>query len=205
LAEWLFSPKHPLTARVFVNRMWMEFYGTGIVKSSEDFGNQGELPTHPELLDWMAVDFQEHHWDVKRLIREIVLSSTYQQADAISKHKQEVDPENRYLSRGPRIRMSAEMIRDNWLATSGLLNQEVGGPSVKPYQPEGLWEDTNPGRGPLMSYKQDRKKNFTDGACTPSGNAPLHHRSCSRLMHRCATTACPNAQEPIRLCKRSTC
>ena len=158
LAEWLFSPKHPLTARVFVNRMWMEFYGTGIVKSSEDFGNQGELPTHPELLDWMAVDFQEHHWDVKRLIREIVLSSTYQQADAISKHKQEVDPENRYLSRGPRIRMSAEMIRDNWLATSGLLNQEVGGPSVKPYQPEGLWEDTNPGRGPLMSYKQDKKE-----------------------------------------------
>jgi hypothetical protein len=158
LAEWLFSPKHPLTARVFVNRMWMELFGTGIVKSSEDFGNQGELPTHPELLDWLAVDFQEHHWDVKRLIREIVLSSTYQQADAISKHKQEVDPENRYLSRGPRIRMSAEMIRDNWLATSGLLNPEVGGPSVKPYQPEGLWEDTNPGRGPLMSYKQDKKE-----------------------------------------------
>jgi hypothetical protein len=158
LADWLFSPKHPLTARVFVNRMWMEFFGTGIVKSSEDFGNQGELPTHPELLDWLAVDFREHNWDIKHLIRNIVLSEAYQQSGTISKRKQEVDPENRYLSRGPRTRMSAEMIRDNWLATSGLLNSEVGGPSVKPYQPEGLWEDTNPGRGPLMSYKQDKKE-----------------------------------------------
>ena len=158
LADWLFSPKHPLTARVFTNRMWMEFFGTGIVKSSEDFGNQGELPTHPELLDWLAVDFRDNGWDVKRLIRQIVLSETYQQSAAISKRKQEVDPENRYLSRGPRLRMSAEMIRDNWLATSGLINPEVGGPSVKPYQPEGLWEDTNPGRGPLMFYKQDKKE-----------------------------------------------
>ncbi len=158
LADWLFSPKHPLTARVFTNRMWMEFFGTGIVKSSEDFGNQGELPTHPELLDWLAVDFRDNGWDVKRLIRQIVLSAAYQQSAAISKRKQEVDPENRYLARGPRTRMSAEMIRDNWLATSSLINPEVGGPSVKPYQPEGLWEDTNPGRGPLMFYKQDKKE-----------------------------------------------
>jgi hypothetical protein len=156
LAKWLFEAKNPLTARVFVNRIWMEFFGMGIVKSSDDFGNQGELPTHPELLDWLAVDFRENGWDVKRLVRQMLMSATYQQSNKIEANKREKDFENRLLARGPRLRMSAEMLRDNWLASSGLMNHEIGGPSVKPYQPEGLWEDTNPGRGPLMFYKQDR-------------------------------------------------
>jgi hypothetical protein len=140
LAEWLVRPEHPLTARVTVNRFWQEVFGAGLVRTSGDFGISGELPSHPELLDWLAVEFRESGWNVKRLFRLMVESSTYRQSAALSPEKREKDPHNRFLSRGPRFRMDAEMVRDSALAVSGLLNLKLGGPSVKPYQPEGVWE-----------------------------------------------------------------
>ncbi|GAB2663677.1 hypothetical protein GCM10027036_16970 [Flavihumibacter cheonanensis] len=155
LAKWLFDPKHPLTARVYVNLLWQEFFGRGIVKTSGDFGMQGELPSHPALLDWLAVDFREHNWDIKRLVKLMVTSATYCQSATVSKEKLATDPENIYLSRGPRYRIHAEFIRDLVLSSSGLLNPEIGGPSVKPYQPAGLWEGATSGRGLLSIYTQD--------------------------------------------------
>ncbi len=155
LSEWLFDAKNPLTSRVFVNRMWQEFFGRGIVKSSNDFGMQGELPVNPKLLDWLAVDFRENGWDIKRLVKQICMSATYRQSSAISPEKLKADPQNIYLSYAPRIRMNAEMVRDLTLASSGLLRPVIGGPSVKPYQPPGLWELATSGRGILASYKQD--------------------------------------------------
>jgi hypothetical protein len=140
LAKWLIHESNPLTARVSVNRYWQQVFGTGLVRTSEDFGSQGEAPSHPELLDWLAVEFRESGWDVKKLFKLIVMSSTYRQAAAVTPDKLEKDPENRLLSRGPRFRMDAEMVRDYALAASGLLVPEIGGPSVKPYQPSGIWE-----------------------------------------------------------------
>lgn len=139
-AKWLLQPEHPLTARVTVNRFWQELFGTGIVRTSGDFGVQGELPTHPELLDWLAVDFREGGWDVKKFFKLLVSSATYRQAATLTPEKKEKDPHNRLLSRGPRFRMDAEMVRDYALAASGLLVRKLGGPSVKPYQPDGVWE-----------------------------------------------------------------
>jgi hypothetical protein len=145
LAKWLFDEKNPVTARVFVNRLWQEIFGKGIVATSEDFGNQGAIPTHPELLDWLAVDIREHKWDMKYLLKKLVMSSTYRQSSTVTDKQRLSDPENIYLSRGPRYRMNSEMIRDNVLASSGLLNNEIGGPSVKPYQPDGIWDDVSVG------------------------------------------------------------
>ncbi|HEV7381409.1 MAG TPA: DUF1549 and DUF1553 domain-containing protein, partial [Dyadobacter sp.] len=156
LAKWTTSKSNPLTARVFVNQVWQEFFGRGLVKSTGDFGMQGDLPTNPALLDWLAVDFMNHHWDIKRLVRQIVTSATYRQSAKISEEKLRADPENIYLSRGPRYRLPAEFVRDMVLSTSGLLNPKIGGPSVKPYQPKGLWEAATSGRGSLRSYQQDR-------------------------------------------------
>lgn len=155
LAQWLLDEEHPLTARVFVNRIWQEFMGRGIVFTSEDFGMQGELPSHPELLDWLAVDFRENKWDVKRLVKQIVMSSTYRQSSVVSKKKLEADPENIHYARAPRLRLPAELVRDHALASSGLLNSDIGGPSIKPYQPKGIWEATTSGRGELAEYIQD--------------------------------------------------
>lgn len=157
LASWLLEPEHPLTARVFVNRIWQEFFGRGIVKTSGDFGMQGELPTHPELLDWLAVYFIQNNWDIKKLITLIVTSSTYRQSAVISEDKLEKDPENLLLSRAPRLRLTAESLRDHVLASSGLLVPEIGGPSVKPYQPKGIWEAATSGRG-LTRYIQDHEE-----------------------------------------------
>ncbi len=140
LAKWLIQPENPLTARVTVNRFWQEVFGMGLVRTTGDFGVSGELPSHPDLLDWLAVDFQESGWDVKRLFRLMVESATYRQSAAVTAEKREKDPFNRLLSRGPRFRMDAEMIRDAALASSGILVGKLGGPSVKPYQPEGVWE-----------------------------------------------------------------
>ncbi|MFM8415062.1 MAG: DUF1553 domain-containing protein, partial [Planctomycetota bacterium] len=140
LAKWLLLPEHPLTARVTVNRFWQEVFGTGLVRTAGDFGVTGELPSHPELLDWLAVDFREHGWDVKRLFRLMLTSAAYRQAALVTPEKLAADRDNRLLSRGPRFRMDAEMIRDQALAASGLLVAKLGGPSVKPYQPEGVWE-----------------------------------------------------------------
>ncbi|MFC4875096.1 PSD1 and planctomycete cytochrome C domain-containing protein, partial [Negadavirga shengliensis] len=156
LAEWTFSDENPLAARVFVNLMWQELFGRGLVKSAGDFGMQGDLPTHPELLDWLAVDFRESGWDVKGLIRKMVSSATYQQSAETDKKKLNRDPDNVYLARAPRIRLNAEHIRDMVLASSGLMVKEIGGPSVKPYQPEGLWEASTSGRGELAVYRRDK-------------------------------------------------
>ena len=155
LAQWLTDKNHPLTSRVFVNRIWQEFFGRGIVKTSGDFGMQGELPSHPELLDWLSVDFMHHEWDIKRLVKQIVMSSTYQQSAEVSKRKLSIDPENKYLSRAARLRLSSELVKDHVLASSGLLVNEIGGPSVKPYQPDGIWELSTSGRGVLANYVQD--------------------------------------------------
>jgi hypothetical protein len=141
VAQWLVSTDNPLTARVTVNRIWRDLFGIGLVKTTEDFGVQGERPVHAELLDWLAVEFMESGWDVKRLVRLIVTSNTYRQNSRASAKLLERDPENRLLARGPRFRLPAEMIRDQALSAAGLLTPKVGGPSVKPYQPEGLWKD----------------------------------------------------------------
>jgi len=156
LAKWTTSKSNPLTARVFINQIWQEFFGRGIVKSTGDFGMQGDLPTNPALLDWLAVDFMNHGWDIKRLVKQIVTSATYRQSAKVTDEKLKADPENIYLSRGPRYRLPAELVRDMVLSTSGLLNPKIGGPSVKPYQPKGLWEAATSGRGTLRTYQQDK-------------------------------------------------
>jgi hypothetical protein len=155
LAKWTTHRDNPLTARVFVNLIWQEIFGRGIVKSAGDFGMQGDLPTHPELLNWVAADFMERGWNIKGLLKKILLSATYRQAATVSAKHLEVDPENLYLARAPRLRLPAENIQDLVLASSGLLTEEIGGPSVKPYQPSGLWEAATSGRGVLATYLQD--------------------------------------------------
>ncbi len=142
LAKWITHPENPLTARVTVNRYWQNLFGTGIVKTAEDFGNQGELPSHPKLLDWLAIKFIESGWDVKALHKLIMMSNTYQQTSLASNEKLEIDGENRLLSRGPSKRLSGEMLRDNALHASDLLSKKIGGKSVSPYQPPGLWQVT---------------------------------------------------------------
>lgn len=149
LAKWITDPKNPLTARVTVNRYWQNLFGRGIVNTSEDFGNQGELPTHPKLLDWLATSFIESGWDVKKLHKTIMMSYTYQQNSAVSKELIALDGDNKWLARGPAVRLSGEMLRDNALYASGLLNKKIGGKSVSPYQPKGLWKVNG------ASYKQD--------------------------------------------------
>jgi len=147
LARWLVDPGNPLTARVAVNRYWQSYFGTGLVKTTEDFGSQGEAPSHPELLDWLATEFIRTGWDVKAMQRLIVTSATYRQASPASAALRERDPENRLLARGPRTRLSAEMIRDQALAAAGLLNEKMGGAAVKIYQPDGLWEQLSAFQG----------------------------------------------------------
>ncbi len=141
LSKWLFDKNNPLTGRVFVNRLWQMHFGRGLVESSDDFGNQGSLPSHPKLLNWLAVTFREGNWDIKKIHKLIVTSATYQQSSKMRKDLLEIDTNNALLARGPNLRMTAEMIRDNALAISGLLSPKIGGKSVYPYQPKGLWEE----------------------------------------------------------------
>jgi hypothetical protein len=151
LARWLVDPSQPLTSRVVVNRIWQMFFGTGIVETSGDFGIQGALPSHPELLDWLAVEFMRptdaagestgRRWDVKAIVRRMVLSSTYRQSSTVTPERLAADPEDRLLDRAPRLRLQAEFVRDQALAISGLLKHRIGGSSVSPYQPSGLWEE----------------------------------------------------------------
>jgi hypothetical protein len=155
LARWIVDPANPLSARVAVNRFWQEFFGAGIVVSSEDFGVQAGAPSHPELLDWLAVEFRDSGWDVKELTKLIVMSATYRQSAAISVEKLRMDPKNVLLSRGPRFRLDAEVVRDAALAASGLLVRKIGGPPVKPYQPAGVWEGTSMVSSNTRNYKQD--------------------------------------------------
>jgi len=155
LAKWLVDPGHPLTARVAVNRFWQMYFGYGIVKTQEDFGVQGEAPVHPKLLDWLATEFIRTGWDIRAMQRLIVTSATYRQSSHVTPSLLEKDPDNRLLARGTRVRLPAEMIRDTVLAASGLLNPRIGGPSVFPYQPKGLWEEMAFGEGfSAQSYEQ---------------------------------------------------
>ncbi|MDN5213271.1 PSD1 and planctomycete cytochrome C domain-containing protein [Fulvivirgaceae bacterium BMA12] len=152
LANWLVSSKNPLTARVTVNRYWQAFFGNGIVKTAEDFGVQGDLPTHPKLLDWLSVDFQETGWDLKAFFKKIVMSATYRQSSKVTEEALEKDPENKYLGRSKRIRLPAWMLRDQALLVSGLMKDSIGGKPVKPYQPKGVWSEATFGK---IEYDQD--------------------------------------------------
>ena len=164
LAQWLVDPSHPLLTRVTVNRFWQNYFGTGLVKTSEDFGSQGEPPSHPELLDWLATELVRTNWDVKAMQKLLVMSATYRQSSRTTPALLERDPENRLLARMTRFRLPAELVRDNALAASGLLNPEVGGPSVFPYQPAGLWDELAFGR------------EFTAQKYTPSHGQDLYRR-----------------------------
>ncbi|VTT97524.1 hypothetical protein : Uncharacterized protein OS=Singulisphaera acidiphila (strain ATCC BAA-1392 / DSM 18658 / VKM B-2454 / MOB10) GN=Sinac_0947 PE=4 SV=1: PSCyt1: PSCyt2: Laminin_G_3: PSD1 [Gemmataceae bacterium] len=199
LAKWLLAKDHPLTTRVTVNRFWQEVFGNGLVRTSGDFGIAGDLPSHPELLDWLAIEFREPTaglccedgtpWDVKRFFKLIVTSATYRQAAVTTKEKLEQDRENRLLSRGPRFRMDAEMIRDNALATSGLLVRKLGGPSVKPYQPDGVWEAVAMIGSNTRDYRKDSGEN-------------LYRRSMYTFWKRAAP---PAAMEVLNAPNRETC
>lgn len=158
LARWIVDNQNPLTARVIVNRFWQHYFGTGIVKTAEDFGAQGEWPTHPELLDWLATELEQSGWNVKRMQRLIVTSATYRQSAHVSAPLAQRDPENRLLARGPRFRMDAEMVRDTALAVSGLLVDDIGGKSVKPYQPPGLWEAIGYSGSNTVHFVQDHRE-----------------------------------------------
>jgi len=188
-AKWLLTPDHPLTTRVTVNRFWQELFGTGLVHSSGDFGITGDLPSHPELLDWMAVEFREKGWNVKDFFKMMVTSATYRQAAIVTKDKLDKDPQNRIFSRGPRYRMDGEMIRDYALATSGLLVPKIGGPSVKPYQPEGVWEAVAMIGSNTRDYKRD------------SGES-LYRRSMYTFWKRAAP---PASMEIFNAPNRETC
>jgi hypothetical protein len=172
LAKWLLDESHPLTSRVTVNRFWQSFFGTGLVKTSEDFGSQGELPSHPELLDWLASEFMKdsagRRWDVNAMVKLLVTSSAYRQSSNVTPALLEHDPENRLLARGPRFRLQAEFIRDQALAVSGLLDSRIGGTSVSPYQPAGLWEE-------LMSRADGA--NFSAQVYVQSHGPDLYRRS----------------------------
>lgn len=199
LAKWLVSKEHPLTARVTVNRYWQEVFGTGLVRTSGDFGIAGELPSHPELLDWLAVEFREptaasccEHpkpWDVKQFFRLLVTSATYRQAAVTTSEKLDKDRDNRLLSRGPRFRMDAEMIRDQALAASGLLVRKLGGPSVKPYQPDGVWEAVAMIGSNTRDYRRDTGEN-------------LYRRSMYTFWKRSAP---PASMEVLNAPSRETC
>jgi hypothetical protein len=197
LANWLVSPEHPLTARVAVNRWWQMYFGTGLVKTVEDFGTTGELPSHPHLLDWLATELVRTGWDVKAMQRLIVTSATYRQDSRITKELAERDSENRLLARGPRQRLSAETVRDNALAISGLLVERNGGPSVKPYQPPGLWEDvTVDRRGRYVPDKGEglyRRTMYTfwKRTCPPPGLATFDAPNREVCVARRAVTNTP--------------
>jgi len=177
LAQWLTNPNHPLTSRVAINRWWEMFFGTGLVETAEDFGVQGSLPSHPELLDWLALELIKKNWNMRDILKQIVLSATYRQSSNINAIASEKDPKNRHLSHGTRNRLPAETVRDNALAISGLLVDQLGGPSVKPYQPDGLWEDVSVER--REKYKADlgdglyRRSMYTfwKRTCPPPGMA----------------------------------
>jgi hypothetical protein len=156
LANWMVDDGHPLTARVAVNRIWQQFFGTGLVRTSADFGTQGELPSHPELLDWLALRFIEDDWNVQRLVKRILTSHAYRQSTKVTPALLEKDPGNRFLARGSRHRLDAEIIRDQALSLSGLLVPTVGGRGVLPYQPPNIWEPVGFGRSNTRFYKQGK-------------------------------------------------
>ncbi len=189
-AQWLVSPNHPLTARVAVNRLWQQVFGIGLVKTQEDFGSQGEPPSHPELLDWLAVEFIADGWDVKKFMKHLVTSATYMQSARVTKDRLAKDPANRLLSRGPRYRLDAEMLRDQALFTSGLLVERIGGPSVKPPQPKGLWEAVAFTGSNTGIFKAD------------TGHDKVHRRSLYTFLKR---TAAPPQMSALDAPSRESC
>ncbi|HKI35315.1 MAG TPA: PSD1 and planctomycete cytochrome C domain-containing protein [Gemmataceae bacterium] len=189
-ARWLVDPKHPLTARVTVNRFWQQVFGTGIVKTTEDLGSQGEPPTHPELLDWLAVRFIDDGWDVKKFMKRLVMSQTYRQSAKVTPDRLAKDPANRLLSRGPRFRLDAEELRDQALFVSGLMVEKVGGPSMKPPQPAGLWE--------AVGYVSSNTRNFT----ADTGLEKVHRRSLYTFWKR---TAAPPQMTTFDAPSRESC
>ncbi len=189
LAQWLVSPEHPLTTRVTANQFWQSVFGQGLVASSGDFGLTGTLPSHPDLLDYLAVQFRDDGWDVQRFFKRIFLSSTYRQSAQVSDEKLEADPDNRLLARGPRFRMDAEMIRDYALAVSGILVPEIGGPSVRPYQPPGVWEAVAMIGSNTRDYRQDQ-------------GAGLYRRSMYTIWKRSAP---PASMDIFNAPNRETC
>jgi hypothetical protein len=193
LADWLVSPSNPLTARVAVNRYWQLFFGTGIVKTSEDFGSRGEPPSHPELLDWLATEFIRSGWDVRAMERLIVTSAAYRQASASTREELEKDPEDRLLSHAPRLRLPAEFIRDQALSASGLLDLRIGGRSVSPYQPSGLWEE--------LAYRDDGA-NWTAQVFVQSHGPDLYRRSMYTFWKR---TSPPPQLQTFDAPDRETC
>ena len=190
LARWLTEPDHPLLARVTVNRWWQSFFGVGLVKTSEDFGSQGELPSHPELLDWLSVRLIEDGWDVKETMRRIVTSSTYRQSSRVTEELRQIDPENRLLARGPRYRMDAETVRDAALASGGLLCDEIGGPSHKPPQPSGLWEAVGYTASNTAQFEADK------------GHDRVHRRSLYTFVKR---TSAPPQMTTLDAPNREAC
>jgi hypothetical protein len=189
LAQWLVDPEHPLTARVAVNRFWQQYFGQGIVKTSEDFGSQGSWPTHPELLDWLATEFIRSGWNVKEMQKLIVMSGAYRQSSKASPPLLARDPGNELLARGPRFRLDAEMVRDGALFVAGLLVEKQGGRGVRPYQPEGIWE--------AVAFQGSNTQNFK-----PDQGDGLYRRSLYTFWKR---TAPPPALTTFDAPSRETC
>ena len=171
LAKWTVSPENPLTARVTVNRMWNELFGTGLVETTEDFGIMGQRPSHPELLDWLAVEFRESGWNVKHMYKLMVMSAAYRQSAKSTPEQLAKDPKNLLLAHGPRFRMDAEMLRDIALQSSGLLVNKIGGPSVKTYQPANVWEQWAIHRAIRSNTSRNMATRSTGAVCTPTGSA----------------------------------
>lgn len=193
LARWLVQPSHPLSSRVAVNRYWQLLFGTGLVKTTEDFGSQGEWPSHPELLDWLANDFVSHGWDVRRLLKQIVMSATWQQSSEVTPDLLKRDPYNRLLARAPRFRLQAEFVRDGALSVSGLLSRRLGGPSVYPYQPVGLWREVSHFGHPTV---------FTAQHFYPDSGLGLYRRSMYTFWKR---TSPPPTMAAFDAPNRETC
>mgnify|MGYP001545064418 CR=1 FL=1 len=188
LARWIVSRDNPLTARVWVNRIWERFFGVGLVKTSENLGNQASYPSHPALLDWLAAEFMDTGWDMKRFIKLLVTSRVYRQASTVVPEALEQDPENRLLARAPRIRLPAEMVRDTAFAAAGLLVPTIGGPSVRPWMPDGVWDETSK-YGNLRGYK-------------PATNDDRYRRSMYTIWKR---TAAPPTMLLFDAPNRETC
>ena len=202
LAKWVVDKNHPLTSRVMVNRLWKLCFGNGLVTSLDDFGSQGTSPSHPELLDWLAVDFVENGWNIKRSLKQMVMSKTYQQSSRVTPQLREIDPYNQWLARQARFRLDAEMVRDNALSVSGLIVHQLGGPSAKPYQPAGYWKHLN---FPVGPGRRTKATSNTAGGFTPTGAGLFCTPACSLLMPAPVKNASWNAHVPTPLCRHWCC